>query len=69
MLTSCPCSLKKCFPDLVSGLQVDLERELEHKDVLLAHCMKREADEVTSNSGSPSHIYKGKERVLFLSQD
>ncbi|XP_063111819.1 dixin isoform X4 [Cavia porcellus] len=28
--------------------QVDLERELEHKDVLLAHCMKREADEVTS---------------------
>ncbi|XP_052616105.1 dixin isoform X4 [Peromyscus californicus insignis] len=27
--------------------QVDLERELEHKDVLLAHCMKREADEVT----------------------
>uniref|UniRef100_A0A673TSF5 DIX domain containing 1 n=1 Tax=Suricata suricatta TaxID=37032 RepID=A0A673TSF5_SURSU len=30
--------------------QVDLERELEHKDVLLAHCMKREADEVTSHS-------------------
>ncbi|XP_059273113.1 dixin isoform X5 [Mustela nigripes] len=28
--------------------QVDLERELEQKDVLLAHCMKREADEVTS---------------------
>ncbi|XP_012865332.1 PREDICTED: dixin isoform X1 [Dipodomys ordii] len=28
--------------------QVDLERELEHKDVLLAHCMKREPDEVTS---------------------
>ncbi|XP_016004529.2 dixin isoform X5 [Rousettus aegyptiacus] len=28
--------------------QVDLERELEHKDVLLTHCMKREADEVTS---------------------
>ncbi|XP_007627431.1 dixin isoform X6 [Cricetulus griseus] len=28
--------------------QVDLERELEHKDVLLAHCMKREADEVTN---------------------
>ncbi|MBW03569.1 Dixin, partial [Eschrichtius robustus] len=27
--------------------QVDLERELEHKDVLLAHCMKREAEEVT----------------------
>ncbi|XP_059959911.1 dixin isoform X3 [Mesoplodon densirostris] len=25
--------------------QVDLERELEHKDVLLAHCMKREAEE------------------------
>ncbi|XP_031198860.1 dixin isoform X3 [Mastomys coucha] len=25
--------------------QVDLERELEHKDVLLAHCMKGEADE------------------------
>ena len=31
----------------VYDLQVDLERELEHKDVLLAHCMKREADEVT----------------------
>lgn len=28
--------------------QVDLEWELEHKDVLLAHCMKREADEVTN---------------------
>lgn len=28
--------------------QVDLERELEHKDVLLTHCMKREANEVTS---------------------
>ncbi|XP_054549065.1 dixin isoform X6 [Talpa occidentalis] len=28
--------------------QVDLERELEHKDVLLAHCMKREPDEVTN---------------------
>ncbi|XP_016050857.1 dixin isoform X2 [Erinaceus europaeus] len=27
--------------------EVDLERELEHKDVLLAHCMKREVDEVT----------------------
>ncbi|XP_075402707.1 dixin isoform X3 [Tenrec ecaudatus] len=34
--------------------QVDLERELEHKDVLLAHCMKREADEVIScNSHNP----------------
>ncbi|XP_041494483.1 dixin isoform X1 [Microtus oregoni] len=32
--------------------QVDLERELEHKDVLLAHCMKREADEVTTYSHS-----------------
>uniref|UniRef100_A0A2I3GSU0 Dixin n=1 Tax=Nomascus leucogenys TaxID=61853 RepID=A0A2I3GSU0_NOMLE len=29
--------------------QVDLERELEHKDVLLAHCMKREADEATGS--------------------
>ncbi|XP_037361152.1 dixin isoform X3 [Talpa occidentalis] len=28
--------------------EVDLERELEHKDVLLAHCMKREPDEVTN---------------------
>ncbi|KAF3823570.1 hypothetical protein GH733_007038 [Mirounga leonina] len=28
--------------------QVDLERELEQKDVLLARCMKREADEVTN---------------------
>lgn len=27
-------------------LQVDLERELEHKEALLAHCMKREAEEV-----------------------
>ncbi|KAL2295772.1 hypothetical protein Nmel_017293 [Mimus melanotis] len=26
--------------------QVDLERELEHKEALLAHCMKREAEEV-----------------------
>ncbi|KAM4850683.1 dixin isoform X1 [Urocitellus parryii] len=32
----------------VSHQQVDLERELEHKDVLLAHCMKREVDEVTN---------------------
>lgn len=44
---SCPFGPKKSFSDLVSVLQVDLERELEHKDVLLAHCMKREADEVT----------------------
>ncbi|XP_008575828.1 PREDICTED: dixin isoform X4 [Galeopterus variegatus] len=28
--------------------QVDVEWELEHKDVLLAHCMNREADEVTN---------------------
>ncbi|KAK2502912.1 hypothetical protein MC885_009801 [Smutsia gigantea] len=27
--------------------QVDLERELEHKDVLLARCMRREADETS----------------------
>ncbi|KAF6332906.1 DIX domain containing 1 [Rhinolophus ferrumequinum] len=27
--------------------QVDLEQELEHKDVLLTHCVKREADEMT----------------------
>jgi len=26
--------------------QVDLEWELEHKEALLAHCMKREAEEV-----------------------
>ncbi|XP_060036056.1 dixin isoform X3 [Erinaceus europaeus] len=32
---------------LLQQHQVDLERELEHKDVLLAHCMKREVDEVT----------------------
>ena len=31
----------------VCTLQVDVERELEHKDVLWAHCVKREADEVT----------------------
>lgn len=31
---------------LVLPSQVDLERELEHKEALLAHCMKREAEEV-----------------------
>ncbi|KFP50280.1 Dixin, partial [Cathartes aura] len=31
--------------------QVDLERELEHKEALLAHCMKREAEEVMAYSG------------------
>ncbi|XP_053943089.1 dixin isoform X2 [Cuculus canorus] len=31
--------------------QVDLERELEHKEALLAHCMKREAEEVMAHSG------------------
>uniref|UniRef100_A0A8B9F2A9 DIX domain containing 1 n=1 Tax=Amazona collaria TaxID=241587 RepID=A0A8B9F2A9_9PSIT len=31
--------------------QVDLERELEHKEALLAHCMKREAEEVMACSG------------------
>ncbi|XP_008490638.1 dixin isoform X2 [Calypte anna] len=31
--------------------QVDLERELEHKEALLAHCMKREAEEVMVYSG------------------
>ncbi|KAM4757404.1 dixin isoform 3-T3 [Cyanocitta cristata] len=30
--------------------QVDLERELEHKEALLAHCMKREAEEVMAYS-------------------
>ncbi|KAM3658681.1 dixin isoform X2 [Ammospiza nelsoni] len=30
--------------------QVDLERELEHKEALLAHCMKREAEEVMAFS-------------------
>nr|XP_034346625.1 dixin isoform X2 [Arvicanthis niloticus] len=34
--------------------QVDLERELEHKDVLLAHCMKGEADEVTAYNSHSS---------------
>uniref|UniRef100_A0A2K5Q0L5 Dixin n=1 Tax=Cebus imitator TaxID=2715852 RepID=A0A2K5Q0L5_CEBIM len=34
--------------------QVDLERELEHKDVLLAHCMKREADEETNYNSHSS---------------
>ncbi|XP_049745222.1 dixin isoform X2 [Elephas maximus indicus] len=34
--------------------QVDLERELEHKDVFLAHCMKREADEVTTYNSHSS---------------
>ncbi|XP_074783545.1 dixin isoform X3 [Athene noctua] len=31
--------------------QVDLERELEHKEALLAHCMKREAEEVMAYGG------------------
>ncbi|XP_029878401.1 dixin isoform X2 [Aquila chrysaetos chrysaetos] len=31
--------------------QVDLERELEHKEALLAHCMKREAEEVMAYTG------------------
>ncbi|XP_051494451.1 dixin isoform X2 [Apus apus] len=30
--------------------QVDLERELEHRQALLAHCMKREAEEVLAYS-------------------
>ncbi|XP_021062436.1 dixin isoform X1 [Mus pahari] len=34
--------------------QVDLEQELEHKDVLLAHCMKGEADEVTNYNSHSS---------------
>ncbi|XP_049745223.1 dixin isoform X3 [Elephas maximus indicus] len=34
--------------------EVDLERELEHKDVFLAHCMKREADEVTTYNSHSS---------------
>ncbi|XP_029337759.1 dixin isoform X1 [Mus caroli] len=34
--------------------QVDLERELEQKDVLLAHCMKGEADEVTNYNSHSS---------------
>ncbi|KAM6234529.1 dixin isoform 1-T1 [Spheniscus humboldti] len=35
----------------VNYQQVDLERELEHKEALLAHCMKREAEEVMAYSG------------------
>ena len=31
--------------------QVDLELELEHKDALLAHCMKGDADEVAWDAG------------------
>lgn len=54
--------MKKSFSDFVSDLQVDLERELEHKDVLLAHCMKREADEVTCGSGSPLLHLQGQRR-------
>ncbi|KAM5227066.1 dixin isoform 4-T4 [Hipposideros larvatus] len=34
--------------------QVDLEQELEHKDVLLTHCVKREADEVTNHNSHNS---------------
>lgn len=56
-----PASLTWRNPFLIECLvclQVDLERELEHKDVLLAHCMKREAEEVTCPTGSPP-TYKG----------
>lgn len=66
-LTFLPRGLRKSFSDSVSGLQVDLERELEHKDVLLAHCMKREADEVTSNLGSRT-LTRAKREILFLTQ-
>lgn len=59
--------LEKFFPDLVSDLQVDLERELEHKDVLLTHCMKREADEVIWNLGS-STFTRAEREILFLTQ-
>lgn len=36
-------------------LQVDLERELEHKEALLAHCMKREAEEVWEQKHRSAH--------------
>lgn len=65
-LASFPFCPRKSFSDLVSDLQVDLERELEHKDVLLAHCMKREADEVTPGSGSPLlHLQGQRGRYSF----
>lgn len=48
---------------------MDLERELEHKDVLLAHCMKREADEVTPPRGLPATVTRAKGGVLFPTQD
>ncbi|XP_068016034.1 dixin isoform X2 [Melanerpes formicivorus] len=35
--------------------QVDLERELEHKEALLAHCMKKEAEEVIAYSTHSAH--------------
>ncbi|XP_072467211.1 dixin isoform X1 [Notamacropus eugenii] len=43
--------------------QFDLERELEHKDVLLAHCMKRDAEEQVTNYNSHSAQSNG----FFLS--
>ncbi|XP_054032117.1 dixin [Dryobates pubescens] len=35
--------------------QVDLERELEHREALLAHCMKKEAEEVIAYSTHSAH--------------
>lgn len=64
---SCHSGLEKFSSDLVSDLQVDLEWKLEHKDVLLTHCMKREADEVIYNSGSPT-LTRAKREILFLTQ-
>lgn len=37
--------------------QVDLERELEHKEALLAHCMKKEAEEVWQALVLPSDCW------------
>lgn len=39
---SWPCSLPTC----ALPLQADLERELEHREALLAQCMKKDAEEV-----------------------
>ncbi|KAF2985394.1 hypothetical protein EK904_004174 [Melospiza melodia maxima] len=36
---------------------VDLERELEHKEALLAHCMKREAEEVREPCSTPGLVF------------
>lgn len=45
-LAFCPVPCRLSALTSLLSLQADLERELEHKEALLAQCMKREAEEV-----------------------